>query len=525
MVLWGICWCGPLVERSWADVRPSALRTFSFRIRDEPETLDWNRAHTMVESAILMNLMEGLVTLESGVFSKAGTKISPALAESWTLSQEGKVYTFKLRTGVKWSDGVLVKAQDFVYSWKRLLSPLTAASYAYLLFDIQGAEAFNRGMIQDFNQVGIKAIDSSTFQVTLNQPVAHWIYIPAFWVTFPLRQDIVDMHGEMWASPGRMVTTGPFVLMCHDIQSKIILRANSFYYGQRGNVDEVTAKIVKDDAVAMALYRVGDLDFLSDLASGDLKWGANPGDLKTFSHLKTGFLGFVTDKFPVSSVKIRRAIAMSIDKVKLISVLRGGQTPATTFVPPTLMGYSKNIGIPYNPALAMVELRNSGIDMVTSPVTIDYVLPDWDKSKIIGNFIKDEVKRNLGIDINLQATDNQSYRAKLDLRAFPLFDASWTADYPDPDSFLSVFLSNSGNSRTTWKSENFDQMVQLGRQSKTPIEREGIYFKLQKLLLEDEVVILPLYYEPNFAWVRSRVKNFELNSMDYLYLRNVSVGG
>ena len=232
---------------SFGDESP---RTFTFRIRDEPETLDWNRAHTAVEAYILMNLMEGLVTYEGS------STVAPALAQSWDISPDGKVYTFKIRPGVKWSDGVPLKAQDFVYSWRRLLSPLTAASYAYLLFDIEGAEKFNQGKLLDFDQVGIKALDDLTFQVKLTHPVAHWIYIPGFWVTFPMRKDIIEKYDAGWESPGRMVNLGPYSLVSHDIDSKVVLKSNPNYYRDRGNVDQIVALMMKDDSEALTAYEL-----------------------------------------------------------------------------------------------------------------------------------------------------------------------------------------------------------------------------------------------------------------------------
>jgi oligopeptide transport system substrate-binding protein len=153
-----------LLSPAYAEVAINLVKPengFTFRIPDEPETLDWNRAHTAIEPNILMNIMEGLVTFG------ANYSVEPALAESWTISADEKVYTFKLRHHVQWSDGFFLKAQDFVESWKRLLSPITAAAYAYLLHDIVGAEDYSKGKIKDFDKVGSKALDERTFQVTI----------------------------------------------------------------------------------------------------------------------------------------------------------------------------------------------------------------------------------------------------------------------------------------------------------------------------------------------------------------------
>ena len=185
---------------------------FRMRLSGEPATLDWSLAHTMIETYVLMNLMEGLVAFDSSL------KVVPALAKSWKVTEKGTRYTFQIRKNVKWSDGVELKAQDFVYSWKRLLSPVTAASYAYFLFDIVGAREFHSGKMTDFSKVGIKALNDHTFTVKLKYPVAYWKYIPSFWVTFPLRKDIVEKFGTAWAKPGAMQTVGPFTLHHYDVE-------------------------------------------------------------------------------------------------------------------------------------------------------------------------------------------------------------------------------------------------------------------------------------------------------------------
>jgi len=159
-----------------------ALNKFTFRIGGEPETLDWSLAHTAIETHLMMNLMDGLVAIEPDL------KVTPQLAESWKVSADHKTYTFKLRKGVVWSDGVPLVAQQFVDSWKRLLTRSTGASYAYFLYDLVGAEDFHKGKITDFTQVGVKALDDQTLQVKLSHPTPYWIYIPTFWVTFPMRK-------------------------------------------------------------------------------------------------------------------------------------------------------------------------------------------------------------------------------------------------------------------------------------------------------------------------------------------------
>ena len=167
---------------------------------------------------------------------------------------------------MKWSDGVTLKAQDFVYSWRRLLSPITAASYAYLLFDVENAEDFHKKKITDPAVVGIKALDDVTLQIKLKHRSPMFLYNLTFWSLFPLRQDVVEKYGEAWSTPGKMVTLGPYRLTSHDVDQQYVLHANPSYYGKHGNVDKLIAKIVKDDSAAIDLYEQGKIDLLLDLS-------------------------------------------------------------------------------------------------------------------------------------------------------------------------------------------------------------------------------------------------------------------
>ena len=494
----------------------SAPKTFTLRLPGEPETLDWNLAHTMVETYILMNLMEGLVTFDSSM------KVIPSLASQWTVSPDGKTYTFNLKKGVKWSDGVPLRAQDFVFSWKRLLSPLTAASYAYFLFDIEGAEDFNKGSLKDFSKVGIKAIDDSTFQVKLTRPVAYWLDIPTFWVTFPLRQDIVEKHGSAWQKPGRMVTLGPFLLDSYEPDFRIVLTANPTYHGKKGNIERVVALVVKDAITAVNLYETGKIDFMTDFDTQDLKRLSGRPDLKIFPYHKVVYMGFTVSKVPVNNLRIRRAISMAIDKSKFDKILFGGQKSASTFIPPSLIGHSAQVGLSYDPVKARRELKLAEIPD-SQALSMELLVPNWEKSKTIAEYVQAELKKNLKIDVIIQPFDHKTFRSQLDLNIYQTFITSWGADYPDPDNFASEFLANSGNNRTTWKNKEYDDLVLKARLTVDPKVRAELYQKSQKILVDTDAVVVPLFYEPNVALVKKRVSGLELNPLNYLLLWKVSV--
>lgn len=492
---------------------PSFSASLNFRLNAEPETLDWNRAHTPIETYILMNIMEGLVSLGGGL------KPEPTLAQSWKISNGGRTYTFKIRPNLKWSDGVELRAQDFVYSWKRLLDKETAAAYAYLLFDIQGAADFNRGKIKDFSQVGVRALDDLTLEVKLVQPVSYWIFIPSFWVTFPLREDVVRKYGAHWDEPGRIVTLGPYLLSAHELESKVILKSNPLYFASRGNVDQASGMIIKDDSTAVTLFEAGRLDFMTDVPSLDLQRLSASPSLRRFAYLKTGYLGFNVNRPEVSNVAVRQAIAQAIDKTQWDLLLHGGQRPATTFVPPPLMG-SGSVTLEFNPSAAQKVLRQAG---VSGPLKLKCLLPNTEKAMVIGQYLQAQLKKNLDIDLELQALDHKTFRAQLALHQYPLFINAWSADYPDPDTFASVLLGGAGNNWTQWKNPQYDQLVEGARSTLNAKVREKNYIAAQKILLQQDAAIVPLYYEPNTVLIKDRVQGLELDPLNYFYLKKVNL--
>jgi oligopeptide transport system substrate-binding protein len=495
----------------------SKATTFTFRLQGEPETLDWNRAHTTAETYLLLNLMEGLLELGPQL------KVESRLAEKYTISPDGKTYTFHLRKGVKWQDGVPLKAADFVFSWKRLLSPLTAASYAYLMFDVAGAKDFYDGKIRDFSKVGIKALNDTTLEVKLQRPVAYWIYIPTFWVTFPLRQDIVEKHGESWTMPGKMVTLGPYTLTSRELESKVVLQANPNYWGKRGNVQKVVAQIVRDDQTALTLFDTGTIDFMTEIPILEMKRMSSRPELKTFPYLKTSYLGFNVTKFPMSSAKLRRAIAFAIDKKKLVDALGGRYTVASSFLPPGITGHDPKDGLPFDVLRARSEFRMSGVQAGTAPVTLDLLAYNLDKNRMAAEVIQAQLRENLGIQVNVELFDPKAFRAQIDLGVYPMWQGMWGADYPDPDNFLGVFLSSSGNNRTGWKNAAYDQWVDQARTMQSAAERRKLYAQAEALLIDREAAIVPLFYEPLIALISRRTKGIELNPLNYLYLRGVNL--
>ncbi len=486
------------------------------RLQAEPETLDWNRAHTSFEKYVLENVMEGLVTFDDKL------QVVPALAKSWTRSADGLTYTFQLRADVKWSDGVRLQAQDFVTSWKRLLSPITASSYAYLLFDVVGARDFNSGKVKDFSKVGILAPNEQTLIVKLEKPLAYWIQLATFWVTFPLRADVIEKNGESWSRPGRMVSLGPYLLQSYEVDSKIVLKANPNYYGKHGNIDQVNILIVKDSSVALNLFQSGKLDVLIDPSAIDIERLKGRVELRTFSYLKTVYFGFSVNNLYVNHPKFRRAVAQAIDRNKLVKVINSGQQAAGSFVPPHVMGHVAQMGLKFDVDAAKKELKASGYD-TTRGGKLELLVLNAEKSLMIAQFIQEQLRVNLGVPVEIIVQDNRSFRVQLDLHSRSSFVGSWSADYPDPDNFLSIFLSTGGNNRFDFHDLSIDQKIEKAKVAMTPEERSKAYGELQTKLIETDAVMVPLFYEPNTVLVKSSVGNFHLSPLNSLYFKQLQL--
>lgn len=503
--------------KSGVPVKPPRS-TLYLRLSGDPDTLDWNRAHTNIETHVLNNLMEGLVEIDSN------QRVSPGIAKRWTVSADRRLYTFYLDKNRKWSDGVGVRAQDFVYSWKRLLSKITGSNYSYLLFDIEGAEKFYRGELADFSKVGIQALDDHTFQVTLKETIHHWLYTPTFWATFPLREDIVTKYGNTWSTPGRMVTVGPYALVSRDKGLQIVLKANPFYGLSPKSPQEIIFRILEDNATALEKYKAGELDFLSGVSVQDLaRIPALKKDFKAFPYLKTVYLGFILSQYPVHDPHIRKAVVQAIDSAKLSLALFGQNFEALGFIPTPVSGFRVKRppqGIRFDPTAAKAELKLGGWGTETGKkLKLDLFYLNTDDQIQLANLIKKELERNLGIEIQLHPFDHSAFRARLQLATFPMFLNVWGADFPTGDNFLSVFLSFSGNNWTTWKSAPYDNFILEARKAKELEKVKTLYEQAQQVLLDQQNVIFPLYYEPHLTLIKPYLKGLELTPLNYLFVK------
>ena len=445
------------------------------------------------------------------------------VAKSWETLERGKKIIFHLRDDVLWSDGQRVRAQDFEYSWKRLLNPKTASEYAYILFDIENAEAYNQGRITDDSLVGVKAKDDLTLEVRLKHPASYFVAITTFEVTYPQRQDIAEKFGTKWTEPGNIVTNGPFILSSWRHENEIQLRANPKFFLGKPPIEKVEMFMVNEKTTALAMYEQGQLDFIDNNSIPIFekpRLTKLPG-FKAVPQLRGYYYGFVTDRKPFDDVRVRKAFTLAIDRSVFPKILHGGEQPATCWIPPGMLGHNTKIGLTYNPPEARRLLREAGYPNGKGfpEVTLSY--NTFEDHKIVAEAIQGMWKRNLGVLVRLDNQEWKVYLKKLKTDPPHIFRLGWGADYPDPDNFMKLFTSLSGNNDTRWKNPRYDQLLDLAAREFDERKRKRLYDEAQKILCETDLPITPLFTTTEYTVLSRRFAGLEYNSMARLVLRDV----
>ncbi|MBC7396564.1 MAG: peptide ABC transporter substrate-binding protein [Bdellovibrionales bacterium] len=489
--------------------------TFKFRLLAEPSTFDWTQASTSVETPLMMNLMEGLTEVDQNLKPKV------CLAEKMNVSKDQKIYTFTIRKNVKWSDGTVLKAQDFVEGWKRLLTPATAAPYAYLLYDVVGAEEFNKKTTSDFSKVGVTAKDDSTLIVTLKKPVAYFPYLTGFWPLFPIRKDLIDKDPAQWTKAGKLVTVGPYILDTYQMQTKIIMKANPYYWRKAGNVTEAVAQIIKDSATALNIFKSGGIQMMQDFSPNDLKLARPMPEFRTFPYLKTHYLAFRVKGSAAENLNLRLAIAAAINRKPIPSILNGSEKMASSFIPPKVVGHDPKLELIFDPAKAKEYLKKSGLK--AEDVKLELVARNSERPQILAQYIQSELKKNLGVNLQIQLFDHKVFRSQITTTSYPMMLMVWAADYPDGDTFMGLFESNTGNNLTHFSNAQYDANIKKAREDWNTLKRDQLYKEAQNILQVKEAAIIPLYYEDNEALVSKNVKGFVINPIGYYFIKDIQL--
>ncbi len=493
-------------------------RTLRFNANVEPPTLDWTKCIDVASALIIHNMMDGLLKFD---FSKPQIGVLPGLAESWS-SPDGRVWTFRLKKNIMWSDNVLLTPQHVLDGFERLLNPKTAAPYAYTLYDVKNAKAFNVGTLKDFSKVGVRILGQDLI-VELEHPKSYFPMMMTHTSTYPVRKDLINKYGERWTDPEHIAVLGPFKLKTWEHDNSILLERNRTYYGTKPKLENILFYLINDSATAINLFDVGKLDGLYRLQSRDVLTLKKKKEYKHGGLLNILYYGFNVKVVPTNNLKVRRAIAMSINKKQITDMLANGDIPMTSWLPPGMPGYEPEVGLKFDPVQAKALLDEAGYkDRTQFPKLYLSFNTNEDHQRVAEN-IQSQLKENLNIEVELKNEEWKTYLSGLKHNATPLFRMGWQGDFPDPDNFLTSLLSYSENNMMGWVNVEFDRLIESAAVERDPQSRLELYRKAQKILTEQDVALIPLYSQSGQYLVSERVKNFPINAIENLRFDQVEL--
>ena len=511
--------CGGKSEEKVAENSTTSKKNaISYNLGSDPRTID-PQLNTAVDGSIVSsNVFEGLFAEgENG-------KSVPASAESVDISADGLVYTFKIREGAKWSDGKLVTANDFVYSWKRGLTADTAMEYAYQLFYIKNGERFYNGEVGEA-ELGVKAIDDRTLQVTLENATPYFLSLTAFPAYFPLREDIVKDNSSWAIDAKTYIGNGPFKIKTWNPKENIVLVPNDNYWGRSEvKLDELRFDMIVDDKTYLNAFKSGEIDIIDSPPTSEIPSLLSSGEGKVYPYLGTYFYvvnvsGSGTSpevtKF-LGDSKVRKALALSINKKLIVEqVMKGGQLPARSFVPEGIVatdGKDFTENSKYLPAEGDIELAQkllveAGYTSPESMPKITFTFNTGDAHAMVAQAVQDMWKKNLGVEVELKNEEWAVFQTTRSNKNYDIARHGWIADYNDPMNFLDLWLTGGGNNDAGYSNLEYDKYVRDAQKESDPDKRTALLHKAEDILMEDMPVI-PLYYYTSVVVANPKAKGW-----------------
>lgn len=494
----------------------------------EPQSLDPHKSEGIPASRIHRDLFEGL--LRDGIDS---TPI-PGVAESWTISDDGLLYTFKLRKNALWSNGDPVTAHDFAYSWQRLLNPETGSFYSQTLAPVLNAEAVIKGELPP-EKLGIRVIDDHTFEVTLKGPTPYFLGLLTHHSTYPVHAASIKKHGGSYARPGNLVSNGAFVLHEWVVQSHIVtLRNHKYWDDANTTLEKVVYYPTEDLSTELKRYRAGQLHFTEEIPANQIRWvRENLGnEIHIAPWLGIYYYGYNLTKPPFKdNIKLRQALSMAIDREIITEkVLPFGILPAYGWVPPGVRDYKqdqeyewKKLSREARHAMARKLYQEAGYSDA-KPLETEIRYNTHENHKRLAVAIASMWKKVLGVKVRLV---NEEWKVFLDNRKLKqvtqVFRAGWIADYNDAVSFIELLHSRHGINDSAYNRPEYDALVEASFQERDPAKRAKILAQAESMALADFPAI-PIYYYTSKHLVKPFVGGYEDNIMDfhpnrYIYIK------
>ena len=481
----------------------------------EPQTLDQAHTSINIEAFVLKDLYEGLT-----IYDAAG-KIVPGTAESWTVSDDGTVYTFKLRENAKWSDGSPVTADDFVFSFARVEDPKTAAGYANILYPIKNAEKANKGEV-GLDQLGLKAVDAKTLEITLERPTPFFLELLAHQTALPVSKASVEKNGADFVKPGVMVSNGAFKLTSHVPNDNLVVEKNPEYWDVANvKLDKVIFYPIDDQAASVRRFEAKEMDLVYNFSADQIdRLKKSYGEqVRVAPALANYYYTFDTRTEPYSDVRVRRALSMAVDRDFLAKeIYSGSQVPAYSMVPPGLAGYEP--GTADFAGLSQLDREDKALELMKEagygeggkPLKIEIRYNTNPNHERVATAIADMWKNTFGAEVSMVNLDVSSHYAYLqEGGAYNVARAGWVADYADAENFLALSIStNKTFNYAKYNNAEFDALMKKSYDEQDQAARAKLMHDAEVILMKDQPVA-PLLIQAELWLVSDRVKGWEDN--------------
>jgi oligopeptide transport system substrate-binding protein len=485
----------------------------------EVQDLDPQLVTGVPEQRVLSGLFEGLTDLDP-----AGLAPIPGVAERWEAHEDGLGYTFHLRKNAKWSNGDPVTAQDFVYSWRRMLSPALAAEYAYLLHCIRNARAFNEGEITDFAEVGVKAADDWTLEVRLEHPTPWFPGMQVHHAWFPVHKATIEKFGRMderstrWTRAGHHVGNGPFHLAEWAPNEVIRVRANPHYWdAAHVRLKGIDYYPIDNQQTEERSFRSGELHLTSTVPLHKIAayQRSHPDLIHLDPYLGVYYYRVNVTKPPFDDKRVRQAFSMALNRAELTDhVLKAGEKPAFTYVPQHIAGYTSSARVAFDVKNARALLAEAGYPDGKGLPPVEILYNTSEAHKTVAEAIQRMWKQNLNADVRLMNQDWKVYLASMNNLNYSVARSGWIGDVNDAINFLECYLTDNGNNRTGFSSEEYDTLIRRSYAETDNTKRIELLQQAEAILL-DEMPVIPIYMYTEKYLMAKELKGLTPNILGY----------
>ena len=492
-------------------------QTFHRAIMDEPSDLDPHTIGSHDDHEVVMALMEGLTD-----YKLEDSTPVPGAAERWEHNEDHTRYTFFLRKEGKWSNGDPVTAHDFVYACQRILSPALGSEYASLLHYLRNGEDFNTGKLKDFNQVGVRALDDYTLQFDLRSPVPYFPGLLAHSAYYPVHKATIEKFGRMdqrgsaWTREGNYVGNGAFVLQdWKQNQFLRVVKSKTYWNRDAVRLNQINFYPYNSEMAQEAAFRSGLVHVIPRLPADKIAVyrEKQPEVLMTHPSLITYFYRLNLTKPPLDNPKVRRALALAVDRQQLVEkVTKGGERPAYHLTPPDV-GFVSRPVFKHDPAEARRLLAEAGFPEGRGFPKIDVLFNTSEAHRQIAETLQQMWKKELGIDIGLFNQEARVWNDTMRQMNYHIARYGWVGDYLDASTFLELFESTNGNNQTGFKNQEYDDLIRKARITGNQQERLAAFQRCEEILAE-EAPLIPIYFYSRNYLKHPAVKNWPGNPLD-----------